>query len=45
VANRMESAAAVSAQNPLRGLSLVRRAPTVWTMRHPPSNVPSAMEL
>src|SRR5207248_2100668 len=36
-------AAPVSAQNPLRGFSLVSRAPIVRTIRHPPLNVPNAI--
>ena len=43
VAKRMEMAAAVSAQKPLRGLSRVRRPPMVCTMRQPPLSVPRAM--
>ena len=34
---------AVSAQNPPNGRSLVIRVPMVFTMRHPPAAVPSAM--
>src|SRR5688500_15752412 len=37
------SAAAVSAQKPPTGLSLVIRVPIVWTMRQPPDNVPKAI--
>src|SRR5260370_36473265 len=43
VGNRMESAAAVSAQNPPRGLRRVILPPMVRTMRHPPLNVPKPM--
>src|SRR5487761_2165561 len=43
VANKMVIAAAVSAQNPLRGFNLVKRAPIVCTIRQPPDNVPSAI--
>jgi hypothetical protein len=43
VAKRMEIAAAVYAQNPPRGLSLVRRLPIVWIIRHPPLIVPRAI--
>src|ERR1700722_16523250 len=43
VANRIEIAAAVSAQNPLRGFRRVRREPMVCTIRQPPESVPSAM--
>src|ERR1700733_3573056 len=43
VANRTAPAAPVSAQNPLRGLSRVRRAPIVRTMRQPPLKVPIAI--
>jgi hypothetical protein len=37
----MESAAPVSAQNPVRGFNRVRRVPIVLTTRQPPLNVPS----
>src|SRR5262249_21931471 len=37
---RTAAAAPVSAQNPLRGLSRVRRPPMVRTIRHPPLRVP-----
>ena len=37
------TAAPVSAQNPLRGFSRVRRPPMVRTIRHPPLMVPRAI--
>src|SRR5687767_473165 len=37
------SAAALSAQKPPTGLSLVMRVPIVWTMRQPPDSVPKAI--
>ena len=39
----IEAAAAVSAQNPLTGISLVIRIPMVFTTRQPPISVPRAM--
>jgi hypothetical protein len=44
-ARKIAPAPPVSAQNPPNGLSLVMRVPIVFTMRHPPSAVPSAMAL
>ena len=43
VAINTAPAAPVSAQNPLRGLSRVRRVPMVRTIRQPPLSVPSPM--
>ena len=40
VENRIDIAAALSAQKPLRGLRRVSRPPMVWTMRQPPDMVP-----
>ncbi len=40
---RMLVAAAVSAQNPPKGLSLVIRIPMVLTILQPPNSVPNAM--
>ena len=42
-AMKREVAPAVSAQNPPYGRSLVMRWPIVFTIRHPPASVPSAM--
>ena len=36
-------APAVSAQNPPTGFNFVMRDPMVWTIRHPPKYVPSAI--
>src|SRR5690348_10608508 len=43
VAKRMEMAAPVSAQKPLRGFSLVSLVPMVRTIRQPPLKVPRAI--
>ena len=43
VAQRIDAAAAVSAQKPLRGFRRVNREPMVWTIRQPPLRVPMAM--
>src|SRR5579871_4139855 len=43
VGKKMDSAAAVSAQNPPRGLRRVIRPPMVRTMRQPPLRVPRPM--
>src|SRR4051812_31717441 len=43
VGKKMEMAAPVSAQNPLRGLRRVSRDPMVLTIRHPPLSVPRLM--
>ena len=40
VARRMLNAPPVSAQNPPTGRNRVMREPIVFTMRHPPNNVP-----
>src|SRR3954447_701751 len=40
VGRKIEIAAPVSAQNPLRGFNRVRRDPIVLTMRQPPLSVP-----
>ena len=43
VANAKVKALAVSEQKPETGLSLVMRMPIVFTIRHPPKQVPNAM--
>ena len=43
VANKIEIAADVSAQNPPLGFRRVSRPPIVWTIRQPPLKVPRAM--
>jgi hypothetical protein len=43
VARNSDPAAAVSAENPPTGLSLVILVPSVFTIRHPPASVPAAI--